>query len=290
MSVRVRFLIATFGAAALLVVSQQVKADPITTFWSDTAHNNPNSAPLLLSPSQTDFYAPDSTSNSAQGNATIPARNQKHKETSSSGNPQTGNPQTGNPQTGAGANPDARAIPQIPWEAIELEIRRNNAVSPARKEPDIVLDSAYRQLVLETLPEFPLDITFLETPTNIPMLDLLRTQSTSLTLKILPYANALSSEAPEIAMASNGNLGSPEDDITRPDLIENVSKLPFQLKNLLYWGLGLLVLYSILEALFSRLRRQRNHERPDNDVAVERAPALPRRRRRSFRRSRRKSA
>ena len=175
-------------------------------------------------------------------------------------------------------------VPDIPWEAIENELKRQSLPNSRHSEPEIELSSEYQQLIVDSLPDFALDSSSLAATQNLAILDFLRVQSASLSTEIAIYTSDIAAADDAIAMAANGNL-EVEESGADSDITTIGEKRPSLLKKLLLWGLGLLVLYTALDAIFARLVRRGSSKSGEqvsrSDVKVRRT-----RRRRSFRRPR----
>lgn len=183
----------------------------------------------------------------------------------------------------------SQTAPEIPWDAIEAALRQKNRPRVPQHEPKVKISKEYQQLIINAAPDLGLEIANFSGPQSIPILDFLRTQSAELSSEIAVYTSDISTSGHNVKMASNGNLDSDSLESgsydTRPNLIETSDKRPFKLKDIFLWGLGLLVLYTLLDAVFAKLRG------PDPESAREtstgdRKKGKRRRRRRTFQRSR----
>lgn len=183
----------------------------------------------------------------------------------------------------------SQAAPEIPWDAIEAALRQQNRPTVPRHEPKVKISKEYQQLIINAAPDLGLEIANFSGPQNIPILDFLRTQSAELSSEIAVYTSAISTSDHSVKMASNGNLDSDSLDSgnfdSRPNLFEAPDKRPFKLKDIFLWGLGLLVLYTLLDAIFAKLRGP-DPESGREAAAGERKKGRRRRRRRTFRVSR----
>ncbi len=243
-------MIATCGTAALSLACFAANADPITSQWLSQ-----------------DLHLADSQSGSASAQAekadgqtalektvridptdlvtSAPPKKSRAKKSISFGR------QAASPASAE----EAGEVPEIPWEMIELSLLRQNQTSSARVEPDIVVGGEYQQLIIDSLPDLALDIVYLQGIDDIPILNFLRTQSDSVAIEIATFTSDLADPDQSFAMASNGNLESDEA-VSDSGLAGDGVKPPSLLKKLFFWGLGLLVLYTVLETVFSRLKRQ----------------------------------
>lgn len=192
-------------------------------------------------------------------------------------------PKTG-PRKPGNLNSNAQNIPEIPWETIEQALKRQNLPSSTLHEPKVVVGGEYQQLITDALPDFGLEVVNLQGPQDIPILDFIKTQSTALSTEIAVYTSDLAQPEHNIAMASNGNLDT-GDETAGPNVLGSTENRPFKLKTLLFWGVGLLVLYTLLDAIFAKLRRQDPTQPRGADLGDDSKARRPRRRR-TFSRSR----
>ncbi len=188
------------------------------------------------------------------------------------------------PENSSNLRSNSQEIPEIPWETIEHALKRQNLPSSAMREPRVVVGGDYQQLITNALPDFGLEVVNLQGPQDIPILDFLKTQSATLSTEIAIYTSDLAQPEHNIAMASNGNLDTGEE-IAGSDVLGSSEDRPFKLKTLFFWGLGLLVLYTLLDAIFAKLRRQ-DPAQPRDVEQESRSKVRRPRRRRSFGRSR----
>ncbi|TQV82096.1 hypothetical protein [Denitrobaculum tricleocarpae] len=167
---------------------------------------------------------------------------------------------------------------------IEAALKRQNRPSVQNREPEVVIGGEYQQLIINAVPDLGLDIVNMPGPTSIPILDFVRTQSAELSSEIAIYTSDLAVPDHSIKMASNGNLDS-DHAPPEPNLIGTTDERPFKLKTIFFWGLGLLVLYTLLDAVFAKLR-QRDPTQPPEPGSGDEPKMKRRRRRRTFGRSR----
>ena len=276
-AVRKRPIIAICVIAALSLGSSIANADPITSHWiNQTAPlSKPEQPGVSQQPGNRD--ATVAKVDPADLVVGIQRKQRKNKLPTSA------------PRVTSATGQDETAqdeVPEIPWEMIELALQRQNQASGARSESDIVVGGDYQQLIINSLPDFALELAYTQTTDNIPILDFLRTQTAALSGEIATYTSDISLSDETIAMASNGNLDL-EENADDTGFTKEGTKFPSLLKKLFYWGLGLLVLYTLLEAVFSKLRRQGQQGTAGaprgEDIKADRP-----RRRRTFGRSRRR--
>lgn len=239
-----RLVLAACGIAALPFVCLPVSAEPITSDWIDQAA--PYTKPALSAgPRQREPSAEEAAKIDPQDLVTTgPRKKEKNgraaaviRKTSSS-------------------KPDGdESEPEIPWELIELALQQQNQAKSSHRESEITISREYQQLVIDSLPDFALDIAYAQPTGSIPVLDFLRAQTSSLSVEIATFTSDIAIQDDTIAMASNGNLDS-DDTVGEARPHKEGTKLPSLLKQLFFWGLGLLVFYTFVEAVFTKLLRR----------------------------------
>lgn len=262
------------GLAAILCACSLVHASPIT---QNAPNQGTTASGARLAPSsvQTDGTGIQTTRIKPTDLTTsAPVKSQKNKKTGSKPGP----------IKSENLGSTSRDIPEIPWEMIEQALKRQNLPSAAHQEPKVVIGGDYQQLIINALPDFGLEVANLPDPRSIPILDFVKTQSDALSANIAVYTSDLTQPDHNIEMASNGNLDS-DHAPAEPGVLGTTEDRPLKLKNLFFWGLGLLLLYTLLDAIFAKLRRQDTSQSRDADSGDDRKARRPRRRR-SFSRSR----
>ncbi len=248
-AVRRRLIIATCGIAALTFVCLPAQAEPITSTWLE---------PPPAASKKTDSPA---DSKKPQKGEKEPAEAAKVEPEDLVSTGPRKEERDDRPVTlirkAPGAKPEdaATEVPEIPWELIELALQQQNQAPSAYRESEIIVSREYHQLIIDSLPDFALDIAYAQPAADIPILDFLRTQTSALSVEIATYTSDFAVQDDAIAMASNGNLDS-DDEFGGEQQQKEGTKLPSLLKKLFFWGLGLLVLYTVMEALISKLVRR----------------------------------
>lgn len=240
-----QLIIATCGLAALPFVCLSVSAEPITSDWIDQAPQfskqtqSENSGKTEKTPAQAAKLEPEDLVSAGPRKKEKDARSINVIRKTSS----------------AKQDEAAEDVPEIPWELIELALQQQNQTRSTHREAEIAISQEYHQLIIDSLPDFALDIAYSQPVDSIPILDFLRAQTSAISVEIATFTSDIAIQDDPIAMASNGNLGS-DDDIGEPTQKKEGTKLPSILKKLFFWGLGLLVLYTVVEALFTKVLRR----------------------------------
>lgn len=273
-TIETSFSVTVCVLATLLLACSPGYANPITPSSEnpDAGYPPPDKAPFIQSTAVTRVKAtqlsPSDLTNSIPANRKRSAKTRSRSDSA--------------PDTAI--DEADRSVPDIPWEAIEHALKRESLPRSGHSEPEIELSAEYQQLIVDSLPDFALDSSSLTATQNLAILDFLRVQSASLSTEIAVYTSDIAVSDDAIAMAANGNL-----EIDESEPVVEVStigeKRPSLLKKLLLWGLGLLVLYTALDAIIAKLLRRGNSK---SGEPVSRSDVKPSRtrRRRSFRRPR----
>lgn len=279
-----RLIIATCGIAAAPFACLSLSAEPITSDWLDQV------TPFAEAKQPETSKQNDPAAAEAKNADPAEAAKVDPEDLVSTGprKKQNDDRKFANIRKTSSENQDdaAEDVPEIPWELIELALREQNQVSSPHREAEVTISRDHHQLIIDSLPDFALDIAYSQPTNNIPILDFLREQTSALSVEIATFTSDIAIQDDSIAMASNGNLDSDETvGETRPH--KEGTKLPSLLKKLFFWGLGLLVLYTVVEALFTKLLR-RDFQGPPNADRRDGGRGGGFTRRRGFGRSRRR--
>ena len=182
-AVRKRPIIAICVIAALSLGCSIANADPITSHWINQTAPLPK--PEQPGASQQPGNRDAAAAKVDPADLVAGVRRKQRENTLPTSAPRvtsaTGQDETAQDQ-----------VPEIPWEMIELALQRQNQASGARSESDIVVGGDYQQLIINSLPDFALELAYTQTTDNIPILDFLRTQTAALSGEIATYTSDIS--------------------------------------------------------------------------------------------------